>query len=138
MDLNKHKNKGTIAFSAPEMFVGGEYTFPIFISFLNNFETVKLSTFGVQVWFFTRCYVGLSLFELNSKISIKILFLFYFYSVHELIEKITNQKVDFSNKAWNDISQDAKDLISQLLIKNPDDRITVEEALGSDWMVKLK
>ena len=120
------------------MFVGGEYTFPNFISFLNYFETVKLSTFGVQVWFFTRCYVGLSLFELNSKISIKILFLFYFYSVHELIEKITNQKVDFSNKAWNDISQDAKDLISQLLIKNPDDRITVEEALGSDWMVKLK
>lgn len=90
------------------------------------------------MWFFTRCYVGLSLFELNSNFSIKILFLFCFDSVHELIEKITNEKVDFSNKAWSDISYEAKDLISQLLAKNSDDRITVDEALCSNWMVKLR
>jgi len=43
----------------------------------------------------------------------------------------------FRNKCWTNVSQDAKDLISNLLEMNPRARYSAEEALNNEW-IKLQ
>jgi serine/threonine protein kinase len=45
--------------------------------------------------------------------------------------------LDFNNKVWDEISEDAKELISNLLVKNPEERLTADEALKSSWIVSI-
>jgi serine/threonine protein kinase len=42
----------------------------------------------------------------------------------------------FSQKIWAKISEDCKDIISKMLQGNPDNRITVDEALEHKWFTK--
>ena len=51
-----------------------------------------------------------------------------------LYENIKNNEVDFSGSDWLKISKEAKDLISKLLEKNPNKRISAFEALQHPWI----
>ena len=53
----------------------------------------------------------------------------------ELIRKITTGSYSFDNAVWEEISDEAKDLIKQTLEIDPDARITAEQALESAWIV---
>ena len=51
-----------------------------------------------------------------------------------LCKLITEGKFKFHDKYWGVISDDAKDLVSRLLIVNPDERISAADALKSRWI----
>jgi len=63
--------------------------------------------------------------------------IFSFESIDELIKKITTGNYAFEELLWDEISLEAKDLICQLLNVDPDMRITAEEALCSNWIVRI-
>lgn len=56
----------------------------------------------------------------------------------ELFSNITKAEYDLTLPPFNKISNEAKDLIRHLLLKNPNDRLTAEEALNHSWFKKLK
>lgn len=51
-----------------------------------------------------------------------------------LFEKIMNAEYDFDDECWDDVSDLAKDFISRLLVKDPKDRYTSEEASKHPWL----
>ncbi|CAM9183967.1 unnamed protein product, partial [Ectocarpus fasciculatus] len=59
---------------------------------------------------------------------------FYDESDKELFRKIKAGAYEFHTDYWKHISEDAKDLIRRMLVVNPDQRITVDEALSHAWM----
>ena len=54
----------------------------------------------------------------------------------EIFQAIKNGKYNFDEEKWDIISNDAKDLIKNLLIKDPDKRYSAEKALNHPWIVK--
>ncbi|KAL3688510.1 hypothetical protein R1sor_014819 [Riccia sorocarpa] len=54
-------------------------------------------------------------------------------NLEDLKRKILHDEVEFSHPAWDDVSESAKDLLRKLLEKNPDYRITIDEALSHSW-----
>ena len=52
------------------------------------------------------------------------------------MKKVKAGKFSFSDPAWNNISESAKDFISQLLIKDQDKRPTAEQALKHPWIAQ--
>ena len=52
----------------------------------------------------------------------------------DLFRKIKAGKFSFPNPYWKDISEDAKDLISNLLKVNPDERFTAQQLLAHPWI----
>jgi serine/threonine protein kinase len=55
-------------------------------------------------------------------------------SQKELFRKIVAGTFDFDDEEWVDISDDAKDLVRKLLIMNPDERITANDAVRHKWL----
>mmetsp|Transcript_729 Transcript_729/g.1016 ORF Transcript_729/g.1016 Transcript_729/m.1016 type:complete len:516 (+) Transcript_729:340-1887(+) len=55
-------------------------------------------------------------------------------SQKELFRKIVSGKFEFDEDDWCDVSDDAKDLVSKLLVLDPDQRLTSNEALKHKWM----
>jgi calcium/calmodulin-dependent protein kinase I len=55
-------------------------------------------------------------------------------SQKELFRKIVAGTFDFDDEEWVDISEDAKDLVRKLLIMNPDERITANDAVRHKWL----
>lgn len=51
-----------------------------------------------------------------------------------LFEKIMNAEYDYDDECWDDVSDLAKDFISKLLVKDPKDRYTSEEASKHPWL----
>jgi len=51
----------------------------------------------------------------------------------EVFEKISSGKVEFNDSNWANVSQEAKDLVNNLLDTNPDTRWTAKSALSSSW-----
>jgi len=43
-------------------------------------------------------------------------------------------QLDFDDEAWAHISDDAKDIIRQLIVADPSKRLTAEQALEHPWM----
>ena len=43
---------------------------------------------------------------------------------------------DFSGEEWSNISESGKELISRLMMKNPNFRMTAEEALNHPWILE--
>lgn len=41
--------------------------------------------------------------------------------------------IEYPTNLWNKISENAQDLVKKMLEKNPDDRISAEEALNHNW-----
>lgn len=53
----------------------------------------------------------------------------------EVEERIKHSPVTFDFAAWTDVSSDAKDLISKLLHKDPNERLTADQLLLHPWIV---
>ena len=49
-----------------------------------------------------------------------------------------DDKLVFDLQCWDDVSRDAKDLISKLLIKDPKHRISLQTAMNHPWFSKAR
>ena len=56
----------------------------------------------------------------------------------EIIDNVLKGTYNFSNPVWDQISEDAKDLISKLLNKQADERLTAEDAYNHPWISQQK
>lgn len=59
---------------------------------------------------------------------------FYADSAPALFKKIMDVKYDFDDSVWDDISDSAKDLIRNLLVKDPSKRFTASHCLEHAWV----
>jgi serine/threonine protein kinase len=59
---------------------------------------------------------------------------FYADSAPALFKKIMDVKYDFDDSVWDDISDSAKDLIRNLLVKDPSKRFTATQCLEHPWV----
>lgn len=62
---------------------------------------------------------------------------FYSTDKEELFRKIKNEEISFSSNVWENISEDAKEFIKMLLIKNHKKRPNAKKALQSKWFKKI-
>ena len=53
------------------------------------------------------------------------------------MKKVRIGKFTFSDPCWSNISDKAKDLISQLLTYDPDKRVSAEKALAHPWITEM-
>ncbi|KAG1444097.1 hypothetical protein G6F56_010432 [Rhizopus delemar] len=51
-----------------------------------------------------------------------------------LKKQIREGKYEFSSPHWDNISNEAKELVQRLLTVNPEDRASCDEALNDSWM----
>jgi calcium-dependent protein kinase len=61
---------------------------------------------------------------------------FYGDDNDEILNMVKKGKFDFDGEEWDDVSEDAKDLINKLITK-PERRLTAEEALQHKWIRAL-
>jgi serine/threonine protein kinase len=61
---------------------------------------------------------------------------FYGKKRRHIVEQILQCKYDFKGRRWQRISPQAKAFVESLLVDNPDERATAEEALVSIWLNK--
>lgn len=54
----------------------------------------------------------------------------------ETMGNVTVAKYDFDDEAFNDISEDALNFITHLLVKETDKRMTASECLQHDWLLR--
>jgi len=59
---------------------------------------------------------------------------FYADNAPALFKKIMDVKYDFDDPSWDDVSEDAKDLIRHLLVKNPEERYTAQQCKEHPWI----
>jgi len=59
---------------------------------------------------------------------------FYADSAPALFKKIMDVKYDFDDSVWDDISDSAKDLIRNLLVKEPSRRFSAKQCLEHPWV----
>ena len=52
---------------------------------------------------------------------------------NEMVPAIISGDYDFDSPAWDDVSEQAKDLIRCMMVVQPERRITVDEALCHPW-----
>jgi len=52
----------------------------------------------------------------------------------QLFDQILNGEYDYPDEYWEDISDEAKDLIDNLLMVEPDERFTAKEAMEHPWL----
>ncbi|CAG9463124.1 unnamed protein product [Pedinophyceae sp. YPF-701] len=55
-------------------------------------------------------------------------------TTRELFRSILDDDLSFDQPCWEDVSEDARDLIRKLLTKDPEQRITAPQALEHKWM----
>ena len=54
----------------------------------------------------------------------------------EIYKAIKSNELKFKDKVWDNISNEAKNLIKSMLVKNKKKRININQALYSDWIIK--
>mmetsp|Transcript_9472 Transcript_9472/g.38724 ORF Transcript_9472/g.38724 Transcript_9472/m.38724 type:complete len:332 (-) Transcript_9472:94-1089(-) len=59
---------------------------------------------------------------------------FYADNAPALFKKIMDVKYDFEDPSWEDVSDDAKELIRHLLVKDPKERYTARQCLEDTWV----
>lgn len=52
-----------------------------------------------------------------------------------IFDRIMNVDYDFDDECWDEVSDLAKDFIGKLLVREPEERMTAEEALAHEWLV---
>lgn len=58
----------------------------------------------------------------------------FFGSLHTKFDQIRRCKYDLDQDVWNSISPTAKEFVQALLVKNPESRLSVKEALAHRWI----
>ena len=53
----------------------------------------------------------------------------------EIYKAIKTKDIKFKDKIWESISNEAKDLLKSMLVKNKKKRININQALNSDWII---
>jgi len=61
---------------------------------------------------------------------------FYGESLPEVFEQIMKAEFDFPDPYWKDVSKEAKDFISKLLVTDAKKRLSATQALAHPWIVK--
>jgi len=56
----------------------------------------------------------------------------------EILKKVATEKIKFDGEEWKDLSDEVKDLLKKMLDRNPDTRISAENALQHPWIKKNK
>ena len=59
---------------------------------------------------------------------------FYAENDTAMFERIMNADYDFDDECWDDVTDDAKDFIDNLLQKDPKKRLTAEQAKNHPWL----
>eukprot|EP01097_Dermamoeba_algensis_P006623 TRINITY_DN412_c0_g1_i12.p1 TRINITY_DN412_c0_g1~~TRINITY_DN412_c0_g1_i12.p1 ORF type:complete len:103 (-),score=29.83 TRINITY_DN412_c0_g1_i12:276-584(-) len=59
---------------------------------------------------------------------------FYADTPPELFKKIMDVKYDFDDPAWDNVSEAAKNVIRNLLVKDPQKRWTAQQCLRDSWV----
>ena len=59
---------------------------------------------------------------------------FYADNAPALFKKIMDVKYDFDDPSWEDVSDDAKELIRNLLVKDPKERYSARQCLEDTWV----
>jgi len=59
---------------------------------------------------------------------------FYADNAPALFKKIMDVKYDFDDPSWDEVSEDAKNLIRRLLVKDPKERLTAKQCLEHKWV----
>jgi calcium/calmodulin-dependent protein kinase I len=54
---------------------------------------------------------------------------------NELVRETTRARLDFHDRYWADVSEEAKDFIRNLVVIDPSKRLTAEEALNHPWII---
>lgn len=57
-------------------------------------------------------------------------------SDREVLESVRNSDLRFAEAVWDDISDQAKDLVSKLLDRNTEARITAQDAMSHPWITQ--
>ena len=60
---------------------------------------------------------------------------FYADNAPALFKKIMDVKYDFDDPSWDDVSDSAKELIQNLLVKNPSERFTAAQCKNHPWVL---
>lgn len=109
---------GTTGYTAPEVFVCHHN---------NNIYTNNSNSYSkaVDIW-----SMGCVLYTILCGFPP-----FYDENIEVLTENVTKGRFTFLQPWWDEISQDAKDLISKMLNIDPDQRITIEEIWQHPWIV---
>jgi len=56
----------------------------------------------------------------------------------EILNKIKKNSVTYSSKIWKTLTKEANNFIQKILIKDPKNRISAEEALNEPWILMFK
>jgi len=59
---------------------------------------------------------------------------FYGSTLQKLIGRVVKGKYDFKPEPFNNVSEEAKDIIRGLLVVNPENRLTAEDLLANNWV----
>ena len=54
--------------------------------------------------------------------------------LEDLADEIMKGQFEFHDEYWSEISQSAKDMISSMLVVNPENRVSASQALSCRWM----
>ena len=60
------------------------------------------------------------------------------FSFKEIFNSIKEDEINLKTSPFNSVSEELKDLIKKLLTKNPNERISADEALQHNWFIKNK
>lgn len=55
----------------------------------------------------------------------------------QIIQAVLAGKYSIDEPEWTDVSKEAKDLVKQLLIYDPENRITATNAMNHPWIKKM-
>ena len=61
---------------------------------------------------------------------------FYYVNEFDIFKQILKAELPKSGESWQSMSVLARDLIEKLLVKNPDNRLTITNARNHDWFNK--
>lgn len=73
--------------------------------------------------FCIQCYVVINHFIQNS----------FLKSIIDLIKLIENCDYSLEGEEWKNVSEEGKDLVSKLIIMEPEKRLLPKDALNHDW-----